>query len=482
MKRTWSVVICIMLVLSLLVGCGSKTASTPEPQKKDGAAAPAQAEEPKKEAAPKPVTLTLGIWPEDNQEAERKMYEDWKKVFEEKYPHITVKPDHYKYSPETFVPKAESGQLPTIYESWFTEPQKIIANGYAADITDIMVKNGWDKAMNPSILKMVSKDGRIYAMPRDGYSLGLYVNVDLYKKAGLVDENGVPKYPKTFDELAQTARTIKDKTGKAGMIILTKDNCGGWHFSNIAWAFGAEFEKQVDGKWVANLNSQEVVDAMQYVKDLKWKYDVLLPNALLGWGDWIKYFGTEQAAMCFAGGDVPHLPVNDYKLNKDHIGIAPIPAGPKGQYSLTGGTPYMFANNATPEEIDAAFKFLEVMGRVPKVDEKVLEGREMDLRTRAGKGEPVGPQPLQIWQNKEYADAITAMFERNKNVNMAYFQDFQEASLKILRTEEPYNCQDLYAILDKVLQKVLTDKNADPRTLLDAANKEFQDKFMSKVK
>lgn len=46
-----------------------------------------------------------------------------------------------------------------------------------------------------------------------------------------------------------------------------------------------------------------------------------------------------------------------------------IPAGPNGdQYSLTGGTPYMFSKDATKEEINAALDFLEIMGKSPVVN------------------------------------------------------------------------------------------------------------------
>jgi multiple sugar transport system substrate-binding protein len=477
MKKFFSVGVCFMLVFVMLAGCGPSAVSNPASSQ---ATVDNKATVAPSTVAPKPVTISLGIWPEDNQEADLKMYQAWVAKCTELYPYITIKPDHYKYAPETFIPKAESGQLPTIFESWYTEPQKLISNGYVADITDIMTKNGWDKSMNPQILKMMSKDGKIYGMPRDAYALGLLINMNLYKTAGLVDDKGLPKYPKTFDELAVNAKIIKDKTGKAGMVILTKDNCGGWHFSNIAWAFGAQLEKQVDGKWVSNVNCPEAVAALQYVKDLKWKYDVLLPNALLGWGDWIKNIGTDQAAMCFAGNDAVQNPVNDYKLSKDALALAPMPAGPKGQYSLMGGTPYMFANNATPEQIDAAFKFLGIMGRTPIATPEILDGREKDMIARAALNQPVIPA-IQVWNNKDYTDAIDALYTKHVNVNMDLFKPFYDLALTNFHEEEPYSTQDLYAILDKCIQKVITDKKADPQALLDQANKDFQGKFMSKV-
>lgn len=194
------------------------------------------------------VTLKLGIWPEDTLTDDIKMHQNWVKEFNKTNPNVKVVPSYYKYATDTFVPLAESGNLPTIFETWYTEPQKLIEGGFVKDITPELKELGWDKAMNPTIKQLLSKNGKIYGVPRDGYALGLMVNVELFQEAGLVDSKGGLKYPKTWGELAKDAKIIKDKTGSAGMCILAKDNAGGWHYSNIAWAFGAQLEVEKNGK------------------------------------------------------------------------------------------------------------------------------------------------------------------------------------------------------------------------------------------
>jgi len=220
--------------------------------------------------------------------------------------------------------------------------------------------------MNPAVKTLLSKDGKIYGIPRDAYALGLMLNVDLFRKAGLVDRNGVPMYPKTWDELAQVAQTIKQKTGSAGLCLLAKDNAGGWHFTNIAWGFGAVFEVQRGGKWIAQLNSPEVVAALQYVKDLKWKYNVLTADPTNeDWGTGFRAIGTGAAAMYIAAQDAVNQPTEVNGLPVGDLALVPVPAGPKGQYSLMGGTPYMFAANATSAQIAAALRYLEIWAAPP---------------------------------------------------------------------------------------------------------------------
>ncbi len=54
-------------------------------------------------------------------------------------------------------------------------------------------------------------------------------------------------------------------------------------------------------------------------------------------------------------------------------------------------------------------------------------------------------------------------------------------ALTTMKFEEPYFAQELYGILDAVLQSVLTDKNADPKALLDKAVNDFQTQYLDKL-
>lgn len=425
------------------------------------------------------VQLKLGIWPEESQTAEVGINMALKEKFEAMYPDIEVIPSFYKYAPDTFMPLAASGELPTVYETWFTEPQKIIDNGFARDISAIVKKYGYDKDLNPAIKDLLSKEGKLYGVPRDGYALGMYINMNLFREAGLVDGDGLPLYPKTFAELEEVAKTIKEKTGKAGMYIASKDNVGGWHFTNLAWNFGASFSKEQNGKIIATIDSAEVLKAFEYVQKLKWTDNVLLDNTLLGWGEWIQNFGTDQVAMVFAASDVVQLPVNDYGMSKDSIAIVPIPAGPAGkQFSLMGGTPYMFSSDATDAEVDAALKWLDFTGRLGSIDEEGLASRRTDLELKAEAGHPVGPQALKVWMNEETNKKINALYDELENVDMDLFKNYYEVSQFNVRAEEPYYAQDLYKLLDGVLQAVLNEPGINIKALLKEANDTYQHNYL----
>lgn len=438
-----------------------------------------------KEAVSEPgkTVIKLGMWPEDTLEGDIAMHEKFVEEYAVLYPDVTIIPAQYRYATDTFVSLAESGQLPTVFESWFTEPKKLIEGEFIKDITAELKSLGWDSKMNESIKNLLSRDGRIYGIPRDAYALGLMLNVEVFEEAGLVDSMGYPLYPKTWDELTEIAVKIKERTGRPAMVILAKDNAGGWHFSNIAWAFGANFAVQKNDKWIGQLNSPEVKAAVQYVKDLKWKYDVLTPDPTNeDWGTGFRALGTGVAAMYIGAQDAVNQPTQVNGLDVKKLSMVPIPAGPGGQFSLMGGTPFNFAANATTEEVMAALRYLEVMGRAPTLTDATIKGLRADAENRKNEGIPVIPT-FPAWTDQAYLDAMDDAVEEFRNVDMALYNDYYEAisSSNNLRTEVPVLAQDLYSELTKVLQAVLTDKNSNIDKLLDKAQSNYQTLLDSQI-
>ena len=485
-KKLVSLMLCAAMTASLLAGCGKSEATTDNASTTDATETTQDAntasdteDAAAQDAADsdEPVTITLGIWPEDTLTDDIKVHEGYVATMAELHPNVTCEPAYYKYATDTFMPMVESGNCPTIFESWFTEPQKLINAGAIADITDELEARGWLDAMNPSIRSLLSdSNGRVYGIPRDGYALGLMLNVELFEEAGLVDADGYPLYPKTWDELAETAKTIKEKTGAAGLVLLAKDNAGGWHFSNIAWAFGATLcTDNGDGTFTSNLNSKEAIAAMEYVKSLKWDYDVLTADPLNeDWGTGFTQLGTGNAAMYIAANDAVNQPTQVNGLPIDKLAMCAIPAGPGGQYSLYGGTPYMFSKDATPAQINAALDYLEVMGKAPVATDAAIEGMKADAQNKVDTGVPV-IQRFPCWVNQDVLDAEAAIVEEYGNVDPKMYQSYFDATASDgLHLEEPGSTQDMYAELTKVLQAVLTDEGADVASLMETANDNYQ--------
>lgn len=476
-KRFFGIILCFLLVLSMFTACGKddakETADAP-----NATEVPEQKEDDKEEVQDNqedPIELTLGIWPEETLTAEIELHNEYVEKFNETHSNVTVVPAYYKYAVDTFVPKAEAGTLPVIFETWYTDTQKLINGGFVADITDELEARGWLDEINPSIKDLMSKDGRTYGIPRDGYALGLMLNVELFEEAGLVDSEGLPLYPKTWTELAETGKIIKDETGAAGLCLLAMDNAGGWHFSNIAWNFGATLTTvDENGNYVANLDTPEAIEAMEYVKSLKWEYDILTADPTVeNWGTGFTQLGTGGAAMYIAANDAVNQPTYNNGLAVDKLAIVPVPAGPRGdQYSLSGGTPYMFSKAATSDQINAALDYLVLMGKGPVLNEEGIIANNLYCIEN---GIPVIPR-FPAWASEDLKEAEDKLVEEYSNVDMRLYNDYFEVLKKPgnLRQEEPGATQEMYAQLTNVIQEVIVNKDADVPALMKIADDNYQ--------
>ena len=193
-------------------------------------------------------TITLGNWPSDTApDAEKALFESYKATMAKQYPNVTLVPDYYSYTLSSYVPMAKGGTAPSIFQPPFTDPQLLINQHLVGDVTDALQEAGVLDKFSPAYVEMLSdENGRIYGLPRDGYVLGMHINVALFREAGLVDENGLPTYPKTLQELAEYGQIIREKTGKAGLVFPASESYGGWLFTNIAWNFGCVGENALE--------------------------------------------------------------------------------------------------------------------------------------------------------------------------------------------------------------------------------------------
>ena len=456
--RKICIILSVVLLIGMVAGCQQGTTQT------DGQ-----------------ITISVGNWPA-NEGAALDTKNEQKAAFEERYPNIKIEPDTWAFDFRTYYPKAAAGLLPTTYSCYFTEGEKIIRGGYALEMTEKMNELGYTEMLNPQLMDVLSSNGKIYYVPESCYSLGIAFNTKLFEQAGLMNEDGTPKVPQTWDELVEMAKTIKEKTGAAGFAIPTSNNAGGWLFTSLAWSFGTEFMKEVEqDKWEATFNSEECANALSFIKDLKWKHDIFPSNILIDNAEYQKLFATGQLAMIISAPEISQQ-VATYEMDPNDLGMFPVPAGPERRVALVGGKICTVANDATPEQLDAAFKWFEYQGISPFLTDAVAQSQQREIDVALEEGRAVGLQQLQSWTNEsEVVANYNKLVEENANVNINHFRLFNESlsdSSIELQAEEPVNAQDLYSILDGCIQEVLNNENADCRKLVDDAAAKFQTNFL----
>lgn len=460
-KRTVAVVTALALSVGMFAGCGKKS---------------------DKDENGKTV-ITVGNWPAQKGNSLDRANEK-KKAFEKANPDVSVKGDEWTFDIQTFYAKAAGGKVPGVFNTAYTEIPELINSGYSADITKALEKYDLLDKFNPQILDLVSEDGKVYSYPTDAYVLGLAYNTELFEAAGLVEADGTPKQPKNWEEVAEFAVKIKEATGKPGFVFPSMANNGGWIFTPLAWSFGVEFmAKDKDGNWKATFDTPEAVAALQYIKDLKWKYDVLPSNTLIDGNEMYKVFGVGDAGMMCAAGLISDY-VATYGMKPAQFGVMAYPAGPKRHVTLLGGGLKNVNSTYTDDQIDAAVRWIMTENNCKLTDE-YKTSVENNLKNAQEAGYLIGVKNMSTWKNDtESIKYRNELIDKYTNINpnqVRLYNEFVADCPAEIQAEEPVCAQELYSILDSCIQEVLTDKNADCKALIKNANKDFQKNYLDNL-
>ncbi|MBQ9730964.1 MAG: extracellular solute-binding protein [Bacilli bacterium] len=431
------------------------------------------------------IVLKIGFWPETSEKKDVAMYQEWEKQFEAAYPQYDIVGDHYTYDTTTIATKHLTDSLPTVFQTWFTEPLKLVDKGYIRSIDEQLKAADWLDDMDPDMKAALTFDNKVYGIPRDGYGLGLLINIKTLGECGLLPENedgtysiynedGSPAYPTTFEEIMEFSLTISESTDTKGILICSANKNGGWQFSNMAWNYGATLQSvDNNGKVTSHLNCEEAVKALTWIQDMKLN-DTLLNSISIVYDDWYNAI-NERVAMAIVGSDVLHVAQTNGGVDMDNLAFVPMPTGDGiHRYSLYGGTPYVFAKSATDEQVEGVLKFFEYVGRTPKVSDISKAAMVQGFTVAQNKNQPVLPT-IKPWINEEYVTYAESLEDAYVDVKMENYQEFFDNINQNKHSEVQYGAQEMYEYLDAAIQSVLSNpETANPKSLLTTANAQMQ--------
>ena len=388
--------------------------------------------------------------------------------FEEENPTIDIVGVEYEWKGPTFAVQLAAGSLPDVFTVPFTDAKTLLENGQLMDVTDEIAALGYTDKFNPIILDAVTgSDGHLYGFPRQAYAMGLHYNRDLFEAAGLDPDSP----PTTWDEVREAAKAISDATGKAGFMEMTINNTGGWQLVAASAARGGFIQEVSGDTTTSTINNPGTVAALEYLHDLRWEDNSLGSNFLLGWGEINQEFAAGNIGMYTSGSDVYTALVRDFGLNPDSYGLTVIPTEGADAKVLGGGDIAVVS-----PAIDDATKAAAVTWIDWYYMQKLLneDAAKLDAETLVASGQAVGTPVLPVLDQETYEQGREWIAEYI-NVPLDQMSGFFDGIFEQTPVGEPKShTQEIYALLDSVVQAVLTDENADIDALLTQADEQAQ--------
>ena len=387
--------------------------------------------------------------------------------FEKANPDIDIIGVEYEWEGPTFAVQLAGGSLPDVFTVPFTDSKTLLENGQLMDVTDEVEELGYADKFNPIILDAVKDGDRIFGFPRQAYAMGLHYNRTLFEQAGLDPDSP----PTTWDEVREAAKTISEKTGKAGFMEMTQNNTGGWQLVAASAARGGSIqEDNGDGTYTSTIANDGTKAALEFLHDLRWEDNSLGSNFLLDWGTINQEFAAGNIGMYSSGSDVYTALVRDFSLNPDDYGLTVVPVEDGGG-TLGGGDIAVVSPTVDDTTKAAAVTWIDWYYMQKLLDE---DAAVKDAETLAASDQAVGTPLLPVLDRETYEESLT-WIEPYINVPRDQMTPFTDGIWEQTPVGEPKGkTQEIYALLDTVVQAVLTDQNADIDALLEKADVDAQ--------
>ncbi|HWV76443.1 MAG TPA: extracellular solute-binding protein [Isoptericola sp.] len=421
-----------------------------------------------------PVTLRVQGMPPATDAAGQEAFQATIDEFEAANPDITIEATTNEYDPLTFSAQLAGGSIEDVIRVPLTEPQGLIQRTQVADLTEHLAAWPHYEELNPQVLEPLSDDaGNVYGVPRSPFAMGLAYNRALFEKAGLDPDDP----PETWDEVRAAAKAIAEKTDAAGFVHESKDNQGGWQLTMLTYAFGGALESRDGDTVTPTLQTPEIKAALDQLHEMRWTDDSMGSQQLLNQDDVVRDFAAGQVGMFMGTPGTYKLAKQNFGMkDTEDFGMAAMPqAG--GDATMSGGEVFMVPANVDAAKQAAAVKWMLFAYAQPQYDPEVAASQAETLAKdpTAAVGVPTLPM-----FDAEHQATIDAAIEPWVNVELEHFTHYTEGTPQLTLQPEPTaGAQAIYAVLDTVVQAVLTEEDADVDALLAEAQAQAEAQLAS---
>lgn len=386
--------------------------------------------------------------------------------FEDANPDIDIEAQEYDWTATTFTAQLAGGTLPDVFTIPFTDGRGLIERGQIADISSLTAELPYADSFNPNVAAAGSDgEGNLWAVPTAAYGQGLHYNRSLFEAAGL--DPDAP--PQTWDEVREAADAIAEETGETGYAQMTNGNTGGWILTTMVYALGGRTESADGG--TATIDTPQMREALEMLRTMRWEDGSMGDNFLYDWGTVNQDFASGRIGMYISGGDVYTSLFTQNDLDPAEYGLTALPLDGADSGVLGGGTLAAVSPNTEADEQAAAVEWIDFYFMEKLTDETAAVA---DAETLADSGQPVGAPELPVFDQATYDQSLEWVAEY-VNVPVDQMTPYTDRIFDQPLLPEPATAtQEVYAVLDSVVQTVLTDEGADVGDLLAQAETDAQ--------
>lgn len=432
-KKLLAAMLCVAMAATSLVGCGGSG---------DAGKDTDTAKSSEKGSDEEKVELT--IWETSRNKDD--WYTSMEKKFLEEHPNITLNKVVKEGDPgNEFYQAVASGTAPDLVNCSFTMMDSYITSGILEPLNQYT--DEWDEWGNftKEYVDMFTKDGKVYGVPNQVAPMLFGYNKALFEEAGIKEP------PKTWDEAVEVAKKINDPDNQVAGYATLAAEWTEWFFQYYVWQAGGDLTKEnEDGTAELTFTDPAVIKAAEYYQKLK-SEGVLQSDLTLKFSDLVTNFGLGKIGMMpFAGDWVSEAITKG--IDPDDIGLCLPPAGPSGkQTTAIGGDCWVINAKADQAKKDAAWEYI-----------KYYTGKDYRASYYENLATKGAPNPVIIPRDDM---SITDFYE--------FPEEYKEVleSAKSVGRLEFYGKADFGSYVDRAVQKILTDSNADPETEFAEAQK-----------
>ncbi|MEV0734266.1 sugar ABC transporter substrate-binding protein [Polymorphospora sp. NPDC050346] len=275
-----------------------------------------------------PVSLRMTTWSAN--EAHLALFNEIAEEYKKANPNVTeikFDPIPFENYTTTLTTQIAGGNPPDLAWIFENSAPDFVSSGALVALDDTL--KGTDgyvfDELTPAATKLWQDEGKLYAYPFSTSPFGVFVNTDLFEKAGRETPAELIAAGRwTWDTAVAAASAVNAETGKAGLVIRDFDYKGWDNLSTVWTGWGAQAWSE-DGK-TCGFDQQPMVDAMTFLHKA-----IFTDKALPAPGTTADFFAGD-AGMTITQISRASL-LADQKFGWD---LVPLPAGPNGDYAVIG--------------------------------------------------------------------------------------------------------------------------------------------------